>query len=145
MKEKVIADDSEPAASSTLIEKWGTVMGNLIKAVAFLCSIYCVNFKTLVEEVTPSFEEDRSKKVYFVLADPPYIGRMDQKVDHAECDVFGLKDMEDTSKVLGDVINPERYRHVFCSDLQFYLRYNVIALEKKKSEAVPERLRRERV
>lgn len=38
----------------------------------------------------------------FVLDDPPYNVRTDQDVDHAERDLFGLNDMKEAAKVLGE-------------------------------------------
>lgn len=50
IKEENIADESEPAASSTLTEEWKTAMSKLVRAMAILCFIYEVDFNNLMKE-----------------------------------------------------------------------------------------------
>lgn len=62
----------EPAAFSTLSEEISAAMSKLVKKIADLCSIYDGNLKTLVERHELDVGKDLSKKVDFVLDNPPY-------------------------------------------------------------------------
>lgn len=64
--------ESEPAASSTPSEEERTVMSELFKPMALLCSVYDVEFKNLMNEHGLGVGEDLSRKLDFELADSTY-------------------------------------------------------------------------
>lgn len=133
MKEKGIVDRSKPTASSTLQEERSTAMGKLVKSMSLFCSIYDVEFQSLVGDHEPFLKKDLSGKVDIVMADPLYTLRRDRKDGPSEDDVFGLDDMKDMAKVREDVIKPATHGHLFCSALQFALQYRAPASQKRET------------
>lgn len=55
---------------------------------------------------------------------------------HADYDVSGSSDMEDKAKVFGDFTEPVAYGNVFCSVLQFSIRYKDLTSEKKEEQDI---------
>lgn len=92
-------------------------MSKSVKAMAPMCSIDDEDCRDLAEEHGFGVGEEVSRKVYFVLGDPPYNLRRDQADDHVEYDVFGSVDMKYMAKFLAEAMKPAAHEHVLCSAL----------------------------
>lgn len=101
MKEDDIVYGSKAATFSNMSKKAGNAMSTLFKALAFLCIIYDMDFRSLAEKQKLGVEEELSRVVDLVLAESPYTLRTAHKYDHAEYDVFGSSDMKGMDKVFG--------------------------------------------
>lgn len=73
----------------------------------------------------------------FLLADAPYTALRNRKDAHAGYKVFHSNDMKDMVRVSEDVMTPWAHEHVFCSALQFSLRYTAIVLKQKERKTAP--------
>lgn len=80
-----------------------------------------MELRNLMEEHELFFKEVLTGTVEFVLVDPPYNVQRNQNDAHAAYNVFGLNEMTDMTKVLGDVMKTGADEHVFCSTQQFAL------------------------
>lgn len=112
-------------------------MRKLVKEIAPLLFIYDVDFRNFPEMIELGFGEHLSWKVDYVSKNSPYNVRNDRKGSHVDYNAFVLNDMKDIVKVLGDFMKPGVHEHVFYSALQFFLFYNALSLEKRKSGPVP--------
>lgn len=113
VKEANIMKDSEPAASSNLREETRTTMNKRVRAMAHLCSIYNVHFKTLVEEHELVVGYNLSETVDFSLAYSPYGVQKDLNDNHKRYNVIVSIDMKDILKVLEDLMKTGSHGHVF--------------------------------
>lgn len=85
-------------------------MGKLVKAIALLCSIYNVNFGTLVEDQELVVGGNLIGTEGSVRAHSLYNVQRDQNDDDAEYDVLGSDVLKHMAKVLREVMNPGAHR-----------------------------------
>lgn len=69
MKEEVVLNESELAASSRMSKKGRTVIGKLVKAVALVCSTFGEDFSNAVVEHELGVAEDLTERGDFLLAE----------------------------------------------------------------------------
>lgn len=106
-------------------------MSKLFEAMASLCFIYNVDFRTLMNEHELCVGEHPSGYIDFLLANPPYNVQRDLNDAHPAYNVFNVNDMIDMAKVLEDGMKPVKHRHVFRSTLKFSSWYKALLLEQK--------------
>lgn len=70
IKKEHLVDECKPAASFISSDAERTAMSRPVNAIAFLCSIFDVDFGNLVEEHDLGARKDLSWKVDFVPVDP---------------------------------------------------------------------------
>lgn len=131
MKEEDIVGESDSVAYSTPREEGRTAMSRLVNTVDFLCFVYNVCFRTLVEEHKICDEKDLNRKVDLSLAESPYNVRRSRQNDHTEYHVLESSYMKDMTKVHGDVMKLAAEGHMSCFAVQFALWYKALALIEK--------------
>lgn len=129
MKKQDIVNTNEPAASPSLCEEQRTAMWKPEETMALLCSIFDVDLKNLKKQLELVVQNGSIVKVDFELVTPLCNIPRHLNNAHAAYDVFGLKDMKDIPKVLGDVMKPEARGSLLCFTTQFAPWYKAPTLE----------------
>lgn len=106
--------ETEPAAYSNLSDEGSTAMDKLLEAMAPVCCIYEVHFRSLVEGQKPATGEDINRKGDVVLVDPPHNVQTDRNADNSEYDVIISEDMREMAKVLENVMKSGAHSHCFA-------------------------------
>lgn len=83
-RELDVVDEIAPAPVSTLRKKRRTVMSKAVKDMDPLCSIYHVNYRSLVEEHKLGVGGDLIGREDFVWSYPSYNVRSNRRDDYAE-------------------------------------------------------------
>lgn len=107
-----------PTTSSALSGASQAAIKKLVEAMAPVCCIYDVDFRSMVEEQDLDEGEDMSGRVDFVLADYTYNIRRNRNDRNSDHDSFLLQDVMEMDKILGDFMKPRAHGHVLCSSLQ---------------------------
>lgn len=97
---------------------------------AFLRSIYNLDFRNLVKKPDICMKDDLSRKMDLVLVDSSYSLREDQNDDYVDYVVFGSSDMKNMAKVLGILMKLESM-HTCCAPLHNSSSGNSLFLPKR--------------
>lgn len=97
-------------------------MSKLMKGMAFVCSIYDMNFRNMAEEHGFDSGEALRGKVSLGFADSLYNERRDRNDEYVDYGVLGLKDIKYMARVLADIMKPGAHAHMSCSALHLFLR-----------------------
>lgn len=136
MKVEDIGYESKSTASSLLSRKGDGCNDHARQSDGFLVSLSRRGLHKFGGEHEHGVREDLGRRVNFVLASTLHEVRVNGKDDDAGYDLFRSSGMNETTKVLGDVLKPGEQKHVSCYALHFALGYKALSLEEKKSESV---------
>lgn len=85
----------------------------------------------MVEKYEVSIGENLSGIVEFVVLYTPYNFYRDLNAESSKHDVFTSKDIKKMARCLSGILKPGTHGHIFCSTLQFVVRYKVLCNKKR--------------
>lgn len=134
-------DDIVLAASTSQAKAAKKTISVVLEAMKFVCSVYDVNFRTLVETHGDVAGDLLEEKVDFVLMDPPFNIRYAHHMGHSSFDVPTPENMSDLLEFGSRELIARAHRHSFCSWMQlseWYKKLQCVRQESPNFEADPE-------
>lgn len=98
----------------------------LKEAMNLVSYLYGPDVCDLKELHKAGFGEELVESVDYVLCDPPYNATCQSELEHISHDMLGRNAVEHFCALVKKLIKPGGHSHVFCSALQFALRWGRI-------------------
>lgn len=111
-------DEVKSSASSNMREEGLSAIKKWPHEIDLIGCNNDLKFIKLVDGHELGTGEDINGKVGFVFVDPLYNVQMDWDADNLECHVLTSEKMRNMAQMIGDVIKPGVYGHLFCTLLQ---------------------------